>query len=45
MTEIVINIRNIPEVSTAFHTRPNKKDSFTRWFKNNHQQFSFRLAA
>jgi hypothetical protein len=29
---IRVNLRNIPEIKEAFDARPNKKDSFNRWF-------------
>lgn len=32
MTIIPINLRTIPEINNLFSRRPNKKDSFNRWF-------------
>jgi chloramphenicol 3-O-phosphotransferase len=29
---IRVNLRNISEIKEAFNARPNKKDSFNRWF-------------
>lgn len=33
MSIVYINLRTIPEINYLFSNRPNKKDSFQRWFR------------
>lgn len=38
---IRVNIREIPEIKAAFNSRPNKKDSFVRWYNKVEPNLSF----